>query len=218
MIGSSSMSDVRSYFSLGYEEDRETYELLTGFCLEAQKETDNPSLDNIRFDQWESNSSSLLYALYVQGRFSDPSGAFHIVFEESAPVALAGVYRSDFDSTLALVGCRAWTLPAYRARFIIGDLILPEQLEWAQCSGCNLVGMSFNPYNRWLAKMILRASTGKALRFGMTNSEVYRGWTAYPSLCRIRGVDQIVLYRSLDASPVNPNFTSVDTGIPVGSI
>jgi hypothetical protein len=187
--------------------------LLGGFCQTAQTETDNPSIENIRFDDWEQNPSSLMYAVYQQKRFDDPDGTFQMVYFEGKLVCLAGAYRSEFDSKVALVGCRAWTLPDHRARFLIGDMILPVQLDWARFADLDTAMFTFNLHNAWLAKMVLRASAGRALRFGLSNSEVYQNWIAHPNLCRIKETDQIVLYKNLTSTPRQPNLSDIDTGV-----
>ena len=189
------------------------------FCKSAQNETENVSIANVRYDDWETNTSSLMYAI-SRGRFDEPNGTFQIVTyhcgDDHFPVSVAGAYLSDFDEQAAMIGCRAWTLPDHRTRFLLGDLILPIQLEWAVAHGADVAMFSFMPYNTWLAKMILRASAGRMLRPGKTNSPAYSGWIAHPSLCTIKGVNQIVLYKHLGVEDRIPDFYDVDTKLPNG--
>jgi hypothetical protein len=188
---------------------------LARFCMEAQAESDNDAVENVRYDDWDTNRSSLLYAI-SQGRFDEPNGTFQAVVVEDRFVSVAGAYLSDFDSNAVMVGCRAWTLPDHRTRFLIGDLILPIQLDWAVAHGADVAMFSFVPYNTWLAKMILRASAGRALRPGQQNSAAYQGWVAHPTLCMVKNVNQIILYKQLGIEERVPDFEGIDTKLPNG--
>lgn len=159
------------------------------FCKAAQNEVDNPSVANVRFDGWETNTSSLMYAI-SKGRFDEPNGTIQVVSyhgDESFPVSVAGAYLSDFDEQAAMVGCRSWTLPDHRARFLLGDLILPIQLEWAVEHGADVAMFSFMPYNTWLAKMILRASVGRMLGRARPIRRSIRDGSPIPTYARSRG-------------------------------
>lgn len=187
------------------------------FCRVAQAEADNRAIDSIRIDGWETNPSSLMWAVR-RTRFDFPNGIFHIVSNEETDVSVAGAYISDFDPCTTMVGVRAWTLPEHRSRFLLGDYVLPLQLLWAVGHGSDIAMMTFAPYNRWLAKMILRAASGRALALGQANSAAFMDWTAHPTLCRIKEVEQIVLYKQLGVEDRMPDLSGIDTKKPSGVV
>ncbi len=188
---------------------------LVQFCKTAQAETQNPAVSNVQYDGWQENTSSLMYAISRQ-RFDEPTGTLQVVKLQDKIVSVAGAYLSDFDEQAVMVGCRAWTLIPYRARFMIGDFILPVQLEWAVNHGADIAIFSFVPYNSWVARMILRASAGRVLRPGRHNAAAYTGWVAHPTLCTIKNVNQIVLYKQLGVEDRVPDLIDIDTKLPNG--
>jgi hypothetical protein len=206
------MYDVETLVQPSFRHIEES-DALAQFCLTAQQEIDNNAVTNVRFDGWAENTSSFLYAI-SRGRFDEPKGTLQTITYGGAIVAVAGAYVSDFDSEAVFVGCRSWTLPEHRAKFLLGDLILPVQFEWALAHRADVAMMSFVPYNGWLANMILRASAGRALKLGQPNSPAYMGWVAYPNLCTIKGVNQIVLYKQLGIDDRIPDLIDVDTKLP----
>lgn len=188
---------------------------LVQFCKTAQLEVENNAIKNVQYDGWFENTSSLLYAIHRE-RFDEPNGTLQAVLHEGKIISVAGAYVSDFDDQAYMVGCRSWTLPSHRTRFVIGDRILPIQLEWVVAHGGDVAMFSFVPYNAWLAKMILRASAGRMLRPGQQNATAFSGWVAYPNLCTIKGINQIVLYKQLGVEDRVPDFHDVDTKLPNG--
>lgn len=182
---------------------------LTDFCVEASQEQDKPAAANMRVEGWREDSASMLYVSLIEKRFSPPTGVMHFVrqHESRKVVALAGAYRSDIREDIAVLGVRAWTLKPYRSRFLLGDYLFPAQLEWAINNQFRAIFLTFNQYNEWLAQMIIRASEGKPLRFGMKTSEFYQGFHRHPKLVRVKHTPQILLYKPIDPDWVMPDLT-----------
>lgn len=179
------------------EIDHSHWEWLMLFCQMAELETDQPGWKNIAATGWEENTSSLLYA-FDRGRFDPPTGILYgVENQDGLIIAVSGCYHNEDFPGICMGGNRTWTLPDYRSRFLLGDYVFPLQYEWAKRHEDTEFWLSFEPFNEWLANMIIRAGQGRALRFGMKNAAFYRGFERFPGLIQIKGVDQIVIRKRI---------------------
>jgi hypothetical protein len=118
-------------------------------------------------------------------------------FSENELIALSGVYKSDFCSDIFIGGVRAWTLKKFRSLYVHGNSVFPAQFEWAQEHGAKMLLLSFNDYNDWLFKFILRGIQGKATAFGRAFSDQYKDFELHPTKVMIKGVYQYILKKKL---------------------
>jgi hypothetical protein len=96
---------------------------------------------------WQVQSHTLPYILTNTDRYSTPKGEFFIVLENSKIVGCSGIYFSDFNSQLALAGCRTWITKDYRNKLLSREILLPAQKKWAIDRNATAVGLTFNDYN-----------------------------------------------------------------------
>jgi len=132
------------------------------FCEESSiSEPFNPSAVNMYDVDWGSKSHTLPYILEKTDRFKDSTGTFHILTINDKIVACAGVYRSDFDDKIAILGCRTWVHENFRHRILVREFLLPIQKEWALKNNCDILVLTFNDYNKNLIKTFQRLRLGE---------------------------------------------------------
>lgn len=168
------------------------------FCKSASLQNTNPAHANMWHDDWKNNPETLPYLLYVKNRFTEPKGQFHVLKIDNKIVAVSGVYISDFDDRVAIGAVRAWATDEYRAKFVIGQYILPQQLKWAKEKSCALFFLTFNEYNKNLINIVKRTGFGRA-KNRTSDMLFYNGVHEAPFPCKIQYTKQWVVYDILDA-------------------
>jgi len=142
------------------------------FCEDASLEPFKPAAVNMYDDDWENKSNTLPYILEKTDRFNEPSGTFHILTIDNKIVACAGVYISEFDNRVALLGVRTWVHEFYRHRLVVREHVLPLQKQWAIDRGCDVLALTFNDYNKNVIKAFQRIRLGEnAERLGERSTE-----------------------------------------------
>lgn len=136
------------------------------FCEDASYEALNPASVNMFDDDWENQPHTLPYILEKSDRFKEPNGSFHILTANGSIIACAGVYKSDFDSRVAILGCRTWVNESYRHRILLREYLLPVHKQWAIDNKCDVLVLTFNQYNKNLIKTFQR------LRLGESNDRI----------------------------------------------
>ncbi|NJO60973.1 MAG: hypothetical protein HC836_22765 [Richelia sp. RM2_1_2] len=181
---------------------------LIQLCKEAEQENIAAS-ENMKFTDWQLNNASLLYLLINEQRFFAPNGCLNIVYHDNKIIAVSGVYISDFSKDIAIAGVRAYTLKNYRTRYVHGDTIFPAQITWAKAKNTKMILLSFNSYNDWLYKFILRGSKGKGTAFGLKFSDTYKKFKPHKKQIIIKHVPQYILKLALE-DDYNYDFTSIE--------
>ena len=162
-------------------------------------ENDNlPACENMKLANWEINSSSLLYLLVHEKRFMRPGGCFDVVYNNNKIVACSGTYVSDFSKDIIIGGTRAYTVPEFRTKYLHGNLIFPKQIQWAKDIGAKMFLLTFNSYNDWLYKFIVRGISGKGTAFGLKFSDTYKHFKLHNKEVLIKNTPQIILKLYLD--------------------
>lgn len=131
------------------------------FCQDASLEPFKPAAENMYDADWENKSNTLPYILEKTDRFDEPNGVFHILLIDDNIVACAGVYISEFDNKVALLGVRTWVHEFYRNRLVVREHILPKQKEWAIARNCEILALTFNDYNKNVIKAFQRIRLGE---------------------------------------------------------
>lgn len=178
------------------------------FCQEAEN-YNTPASANMAYTDWEINTTSLLYLLLQEKRFIEPKGCLHVVYERDNIVACSGVYVSDFSSRISIAGVRAFTLHNFRTQYVHGDTIFPQQIRWSKEKGMKLLLLTFNSYNDWLYKFIVRGSQGKATAFGLKFSETYKKFQLHDKQLMIKNTPQYILKLPLEEGYTH-DFSSIE--------
>ncbi len=132
------------------------------FCQDARTfEPFHPAAENMYDEDWDNKPHTLPYILEKTDRFKGDVGSFHILTVNQVIIACAGVYRSDFDSKVAILGCRTWVHENYRHRILIREHLLPVHKQWAIQHDCDILTLTFNVYNKNLIKTFQRLRLGE---------------------------------------------------------
>ena len=169
------------------------FDELARFCKrEAGKD---PASANMWTEDWENNPSSLLYILKNTSRFTFPNGVFHLIYDGKEIIGCGGIYKSSFDSNIAMAGVRSWLKSNYRTKQIIRNHLLVAHKRWAKRNGVKIIALSFNQYNRNLVRIFERGQrfrTRTALHMFSSNFNVVE------YLVMIQNVPQWVIFEELD--------------------
>lgn len=131
------------------------------FCEDASLDPYLPAAENMYSEDWQNQEHTLPFILEKTSRFDAPIGTFHVLTVNDNIVACAGVYRSDFDEDVAILGCRTWVHEYYRHRLFVRNYILPVQKKWAIENNCRVLAITFNDYNKNLIKTFQRLRMGE---------------------------------------------------------
>lgn len=145
---------------------------LQDLCLTAQKDS-RTAAQNLRWEDWEHTSNSLMHAIVKQKRFDGGAGQFDVVIHRGRPVAAGGCYLSDWSEKVMMIGVRTWTDPRSKNLWWHGNLLMPRQLDLARNLGCAAAVMSFNTYNDRLRAALERTSKKQAVLLGIRPPDFY---------------------------------------------
>lgn len=179
---------------------------LINFCKQAELESSAPALDNVIYTEWENKPESLLHVLFKTDRFDAGKGNFYMLYnDDDYPIAVSGVYKSDFDPNVAIGGVRTWKLSQNRGHHIVAEYILPLQVAWAKNNGCKVFALSFNDYNSKLMQILNRSGKYEKTRsskflFGKQRTLFYQEMQMLPFKVLIKNTEQHILYKTLDSS------------------
>lgn len=166
--------------------------------LKDQKNND-PAYENMWDDNWQDNSATLPFILLKTEKYKGSNGDFHIVYDDLNVVACAGVYKSFFNSLIAIAGTRTWVAEKYRNKLIVGYELLPLHKKWARENNCKQVALSFNEYNKNLIKIWQRQRLGEQSRLPKTNSRMFaENLHQVDGPVIIQKTKQWVIYEKLD--------------------
>jgi hypothetical protein len=135
------------------------------FCQLASEETDTPAHENMYTKDWETNSKTLLYHVFISRRFYSNNGELYVLVKnEDEIIGTSGIYTSNFDPNISIAGSRAWILKKYRGKILLnnhrGPYALEDQIEWAKQKNMKIVAFTFNVYNKNFVHYFNRAGLG----------------------------------------------------------
>ena len=166
-----------------------------------QINTDDPANENMWSDDWKNKPNTLPFILTNTNKFVGDAGAFHVAFDGDRIIACGGVQIAHFSNKIALCGIRTWVLPEYRNKMIIAKYLLPKDKAWAISRGCKQVALSFNEYNKNLAKLWTRIRAGEeADRISKRTQDMmfYNDANELDKPITIQYTPQWVIYERLD--------------------
>lgn len=189
----------------------EIINVIKNLCQEALAENKHEARTNMQIDNWQNISSSLLYLLLIEKRFTPRNGGLLLLMEGPKAIGVSGYYRSDFDSGIFLMGVRSWVLKKYRFNLLIAKYLLPYQLEKIKNLGAHTVAITFNDATKPFAKLIERSNRNSKSKnkffFGSEYPDIYKDMTFLDEPMKIKNVKQWVLIKQL--SPSNFNWSQL---------
>jgi hypothetical protein len=118
------------------------------------------------------HSPGNLFYVLKQGRYRHGRGKYFIVTDNDKYVCSAGWNEYDLDSHIALLLTRMYVDPEYRARYIIGNTILPLIIE--ETTNYAKRWITANEYNRAIYSYFERAHENKRTTLFNDWPEIYR--------------------------------------------
>lgn len=168
------------------------------FCSHSKVDP-MPGATNMSVDNWENKNYTLLYTLYKQKRYDDPTKAGYLGIEFAGKiVAAAGYYPLDKDENTAILMSRMYTIPRARNQALHGKFLFPRIMSEVTSLGYKAGLVSYNHYNLWIKTALLRASAGKGIFLGIKTPDDYRGWNDIDQPLLIKYTPQWCLYKIFD--------------------
>jgi hypothetical protein len=111
-----------------------------------------------------------------------------------------GVYKSFFNDKIALAGVRTYVDIKYRHNSILREHLLPTHKRWAIDNNCNLVGLSFNEYNKNIIEIFKRRRLGESIDRMTRDSHhlFYNGLNEVEYPVNIQNTKQYVIYELIN--------------------
>ena len=163
---------------------------LIEFCQEAEKERLPPSA-NMSVTNYKRKPETLFYKLFVSKEYEQ----LFLAYKHDELIGVSACYR--LNKKVMICGCRCWTVPEYRTKYVHGNHLFPLQFKYAKKQGCKVAWFTFNDYNEWLYKFLKRIADGKGTAFGMGNSDTYKDLKFMPGAMLIKGTSQYVAIKKL---------------------
>jgi hypothetical protein len=182
-----------------YDLELEEVDIFFEFLKDASKQLDSPSTKNMYDDSWRTLSNTLPYILNRTTRFYGDSGSFQILYDGTTVVACGGVYRSSFDHTIIIGGVRTYIAVPYRHKSILREYLLPIHKQWAIEHDGNLIGLSFNDYNKNIREIFKRRRLGETVDRSVREPHhlFYTGLHEVEYPLKIQKTKQYVIYEKL---------------------
>ncbi len=171
------------------------------FCKAASLEIDQPAAANMWHDNWIDENYTLPYILFKDNRFKNPKGEFFILKHDDLIIGCSGVYISDFNPQIGILGCRTWVSSKYRNQSLVRDYLLPAQREWAKDRNAFAVGLTFNDYNKNLINTWKRVRLGEKRTARQPYHLFYNNFNEVDFPVTIQYTKQWIIYEKID-----PNF------------
>lgn len=179
----------------------EILEQVITFCRLAVDENKHEARTNMQVEDWESNTSSLLYLLLTEKRFSKGCGGLQLLMNNDEIAAVSGYYRADFNEGVYLMGVRSWVLKTHRFNLLVAKYLLPYQLAEIRKRGGHTAAISFNDSTRAFTKLIERSNRSADAKlkffFGENYPDIYKDMILWEKPVKIKEVKQWVLIKKL---------------------
>lgn len=184
---------LKSYENLSIKE-REQFFI---FCKNQTEKSKDPAAVNM----WGSSTNTLSYLLTKTKRFKEPKGNFYILYDESQIAACGGVYISDFDINIGILGVRSYVIKEYRNNSLIRDYILPACKDWSVTNKLKILSLTFNDYNKNLIEIFKRRRLGdtEKIKTREPKNLFYNNFNEVTFPVVIQNTKQWVVYEVLDS-------------------
>jgi hypothetical protein len=169
-------------------------------CLECEndKKEKEETVKNMSTQDWENNSSSVLYRIYKKKMFHNGNGLVTLIYDENKIVGISAVERwSDNPKNCAVLAKRLYILKSYRNRNLFHNYILNKQIDWCKENEIKLGIITINEYQKDRAlKLVKRLLEGTAKQF--INKSPLEEWGMYPNMVEIYDTPQYFIYSFFD--------------------
>jgi hypothetical protein len=192
------MTNIQQKFKIIDLEDFVDQQLFLNFCKKEFEESSDPAASNMWSSDWKIDSYTLPNLIYIQKRFNSSHGQFSLLLADDAIIGCAGVYISEFSSTFAVAGCRTWVSKPYRNMLLVREYLLPKQKSWAQNKNLGAIGLTFNSYNKNLAKIWEKRRLGEKRNERESQHMFYNGFQKVEFPVLIKNTSQWVIYEKLN--------------------
>ena len=186
-----------------YEADElaEHHDSLVDFCTRAELE-DKPASKNMDISDWENRPETLMYLLHKEGRFWNGKGVCNFLYYNNDCIGFSGAYISDFSNRVVIGGVRSYLLDGHKNKYLWAEHCLPSQVRFAYRAGAGYFLLTFNEYNKNIAKIFIRAGQGKGSGLG-TRRYVHPGQFSsdiklWPKRLIIKNTPQWALVKQID--------------------
>ena len=170
------------------------------FCKTASLEVDQPAASNMWHDNWSEENYTLPYILFKDNRFKNPKGEFFILKHNDLIIGCSGVYISEFNNQIGILGCRTWVSKDYRNQSLVRDYILPAHKQWAIDNNCKVIAITFNDYNKNLIETFKRKRLGETRSPRQPHHLFYSNFNEVDFPVVIQHTRQWVIYEKLDVT------------------
>jgi hypothetical protein len=190
--------NIQQKFKIIDLEDFTDKQLFLDFCKKEFEESSDPAASNMWSSDWKIDSHTLPNLIYIQKRFNRPNGQFNLLLLDHQIIGCAGVYISEFCSKFAIAGCRTWVSIPYRNMLLVREYLLPNQKNWAKDKNLESIGLTFNSYNKNLAKIWEKRRLGEKRTQRESHHLFYNGLQKVEFPVLIQNTPQWVIYENLD--------------------
>jgi hypothetical protein len=167
------------------------------FCKTASLETAQLAAVNMWADDWEIQSHTLPYTIFIANRFLEPKGEFFLLKDKDVIIGCSGIYISEFSKDVAIAGCRTWIIPTYRNQSLSREYFLPVQKQWAIEYGCKAIALTFNDYNKNIINIWKRNRFGETRTQRQPHHIFYNNFNELPYPINIQYTKQWLIYEQL---------------------
>jgi len=181
-----------------YQRDGANLDKFEEFCKTASLDTKQPAASNMYNENWEVKPNTLPYKIFVEQLYAPPKGTFTLLLDDQNNIiACSGAYRSEFCPDLLIAGARTWVIEGYRNRRLVRDYLLPADRKFAVDNGYKAVALSFDFYNKNLAKLWQQARLGGKRATRQSHHMFYNGLIEVEFPVVIQNSPQWVIYEKL---------------------
>jgi len=191
------MTNTQQKFKIYNLEELDKEQFLD-FCKNESYNSLDSASSNMWSNHWSTDAQTLPNLIYIQKRFTAPNGEFNLLLCNDKIIGCAGIYISEFCNSLAIAGCRTWISKSYRNMMLVRDYLLPIQKTWAQDKKLEAIGLTFNSYNKNLAKIWERRRLGEHRPARESHHLFYTGLHKVEFPVIIQNTPQWVIYEKLN--------------------
>lgn len=186
---------VREYYSLTQTQKKKFFEFLSVI------DNSSPANSNMWDYCWEDKPNTLPYILEHTDRFFESHGEFIIIYDNDKIIGCGGVYKSNFNSEIAIAGTRTYIDPEYRNQSLLREYLLPFNKTWARNNNCKIVLLCFNEYNKNIIEIFKRRRLGETFDRINTRNVPHLFYTGLHEVgfpVNIQYTKQYAIYEKLD--------------------
>jgi hypothetical protein len=168
------------------------------FCKESSLEIEQPAAYNMWTDDWQNQTHTLPYIVFIVKRFSEPNGELFLLKDGDTIIGCSGVYKSEFSKDICIAGVRTWITKEYRNHSLVRDYFLTAHKEWAINNGFKLIALTFNEYNKNIIKIWKRTRLGESRVPRELHHMFYKNFNEVAFPITVQYTKQWAIYEQLD--------------------